>query len=419
MGRLAGLGARRDFHHGLLSGWRRRAVLAALTVATWGAVVAAGQAPVPRPPELGALALEWPSGRVLSEQGTRILDTPVLPGSVAKVFALAAAAERGLVTAQTSHMCRRVATADGRRFVCSHPDLKRPLSAVEALAYSCNDFFVELARRLPRAALNDVRRRAGLEAIADSTPWASAVVGLAGPSTAPRALLRAVARVAGVGPDAVALPAGHACAAARRDARRRRVRLGQRRSAAGAPTRSPRPGRRRCRAAGRWGWSSPSHRPVRRRAQRSSSRPAAPASTPRMSPAACWRPHPRPPPSSNRRSAIPQPPARHSGVAVGRGRAGAGGVRRAGPADHRRGAAPGERRPDAAHRRHRRERTGAGRDDRHRGIRRAGHLRRRAAARRPRPRTKRWPSSSAPSPPPTATAIAPRATTSATPRTAR
>ena len=401
-----------------LSGWRRRAVLAALTVATWGAVVAAGQAPVPRPPELGALALEWPSGRVLSEQGTRILDTPVLPGSVAKVFALAAAAERGLVTAQTSHMCRRVATADGRRFVCSHPDLKRPLSAVEALAYSCNDFFVELARRLPRAALNDVRRRAGLEAIADTTPWASAVVGLAGPSTAPRALLRAVARVAGVGPDAVALPA--ATRALLRDGMRGAVEygsanaLGRRRADALAKTgTSPMAGGR---SLGLVVAFAPASAPTRAAvvvAPGGAGIDAADVAGGLLAatPEATTVQQPV--------SAIPKPPPATPALPSAEGAQAPAVSAAPRPADHRRGAAPGERRPDAAHRRHRRERPGAGRDDRRRGVRGAGHLRRRAAARRPRPRTKRWPSSSAPSPLPTATAIAPRATTSATPRTAR
>ena len=49
-------------------------------------------------------------------------------------------------------MCRRSMTVEGRRYVCSHPDLKRPLTPAEALAYSCNDYFVSLAPRLPRDA---------------------------------------------------------------------------------------------------------------------------------------------------------------------------------------------------------------------------------------------------------------------------
>lgn len=130
-----------------------------------------------------------------------VLDTPVLPGSIVKTVALVAAIESGIVTSGTSHMCRRVVTADGKTLTCSHPDLKRPLSPAEALAYSCNDFFVSLAPRLSRSALNSVRIAAGLPPISAGTPMASAIVGLAGPRTTPRALIDVLARLAGVGKD--------------------------------------------------------------------------------------------------------------------------------------------------------------------------------------------------------------------------
>ena len=144
-------------------------------------------------------SLEDPRDR--REARADILDTPVLPGSIVKAVALVAALERGVVTANSSHMCRRVVTADGQTFVCSHPDLKRPLSPAEALAYSCNDFFVSLAPRLPREALNATRLAAGLPTIASGTPLASAIVGLAGPKTTPRALIDVMARLTGAGRD--------------------------------------------------------------------------------------------------------------------------------------------------------------------------------------------------------------------------
>ena len=139
--------------------------------------------------------------RQRQEARADILDTPVLPGSIAKTVALVAALEQGIITANTSHMCRRVVNADGQTLTCSHPDLKRPLSPAEALAYSCNDFFVSLAPRLPREALNATRLAAGLPPIASGTPMAQAIVGLAGPKTTPRALLDVMARLAGVGKD--------------------------------------------------------------------------------------------------------------------------------------------------------------------------------------------------------------------------
>jgi SpoIID/LytB domain protein len=130
-----------------------------------------------------------------------ILDTPVFPGSVVKPIALVAALERGVVKPDHTHMCRRTARAGGQAFVCAHPDLKRPLSLAEALAYSCNDFFVSLAPRLSRDALNATRMAAGLPPVGSATPMASAILGLDGPKTTPRSLVDVMARIAGAGSD--------------------------------------------------------------------------------------------------------------------------------------------------------------------------------------------------------------------------
>jgi len=130
-----------------------------------------------------------------------ILDTPVLPGSIVKAVALVAALEDGVIRADSNHMCRRTVTVDGQKYVCAHPDLKRPLSPAEALAYSCNDFFVSLAPRLSRGSLNKTRLASGLPPIAAGTPMSSALVGLAGPRTSPRAMIDVMARLAGAGKD--------------------------------------------------------------------------------------------------------------------------------------------------------------------------------------------------------------------------
>jgi stage II sporulation protein D len=135
------------------------------------------------------------------EARAEILDTPVLPGSIVKTVALVAALESGLDSPNTSHVCRRVVKADGQTYTCSHPDLKRGLSPAEALAYSCNDFFVSLAPRLSREALNATRIAAGLPPIGSGIPMAPAILGLAGPKTTPRALIDVVARVSGAGKD--------------------------------------------------------------------------------------------------------------------------------------------------------------------------------------------------------------------------
>lgn len=157
----------------------------------------------PKPSGEGAAffirGLEDPRDR--QEARADILDTPVLPGSTVKMVALVAALEKGVITASTSHMCRRVVKADGQTYTCSHPDLKRPLSPAEALAYSCNDFFVSLAPKLSRDSLNATRVAAGLPPIGSNVPLSQAIVGLAGPKTTPRALIDVMARLTGAGKD--------------------------------------------------------------------------------------------------------------------------------------------------------------------------------------------------------------------------
>ncbi|MGE3273931.1 MAG: SpoIID/LytB domain-containing protein [Vicinamibacterales bacterium] len=180
---------------------RRRRAVAALG---WLFVLAVGtSAGAPAAPPAGTAwfvrSLADPTDR--REAGSDVLDTPVLAGSVMKAVTLAAALESQVVTPDTRHVCRRVVTIDGQRFVCSHPDLKRPLTPAEALAHSCNDFFVSLAPRLPRGLLNQVRQAAGLPPIAANTPLAPALVGLAGPRVTPRALLDVIARLAGADRD--------------------------------------------------------------------------------------------------------------------------------------------------------------------------------------------------------------------------
>lgn len=131
-----------------------------------------------------------------------LLETPTMPGSVIKVFTLAAALEQQVITPATGAVCRRQVTVDGVRYTCAHPDLKRAMTPAEALAHSCNDFFVSLARRLRRADVNRIRVAAGLPPLAATTPLAAALVGLDGPRVTPRHLAQALARLVAVGRQA-------------------------------------------------------------------------------------------------------------------------------------------------------------------------------------------------------------------------
>lgn len=144
-------------------------------------------------------SLENPAER--REARPDILDTPVLPGSVMKVVTLAAALESHVIEPDTARMCRRTVTINGKRYTCSHPDLKRALTPAEALAHSCNDFFVSLAPRLSRAMFNQVRGTLGLPPVALTADLAASFVGLDGPRVTPRTLLDIVARLAGADPQ--------------------------------------------------------------------------------------------------------------------------------------------------------------------------------------------------------------------------
>src|SRR5262245_23733145 len=179
------------------AGWMLALLRAAVTPTRWAHPQAQ-----PQP----AYVVRWrqtPGER--EESRSELLDTPVLPGSVMKVVTLVAALEQGVITPDTTRMCRRTPIVDGRQYVCSHPDLKRPLSAAEALAHSCNDFFVSLAPRLPRTAVNGLRARLGLPSVPESANWPASLIGLDGPRVTPRALLDVVSRLAGADPRPVAI----------------------------------------------------------------------------------------------------------------------------------------------------------------------------------------------------------------------
>lgn len=144
------------------------------------------------------------------EEGTAILDTPILPGSVIKAVTLVAALEANIIRPDTARMCRRTTTVDGRRYTCAHPDLRRPLTPAEALAHSCNDYFLSLAPRLSRTSVNALRSRVGLPPIASTADFAASLIGLDGPRVTPRALLDSIVRLTGADrrrPAIVAEPA--------------------------------------------------------------------------------------------------------------------------------------------------------------------------------------------------------------------
>jgi stage II sporulation protein D len=140
------------------------------------------------------LVVDLPSGRTLSAVQPDLLTARIAPGSVLKIATLVAALETGVISPATRFACRRRVTVDGRELVCVHPDLGRPMSPAEALAYSCNDFFVTIAARLPREALSAATTSLGLGPVSPRASVPLAAVGLEGIEASPEQLLRGFVR---------------------------------------------------------------------------------------------------------------------------------------------------------------------------------------------------------------------------------
>jgi len=171
----------------------RQVFAAAAGLVAWAAALASPSAA----PSPAYLLVDLHSQRVISVSRPDVLDTRLAPGSIIKIATLIAAMEQGSADPSTAIMCRRTVTVDGRTLTCVHPDVHRPIGAAEALAYSCNTYFVALASRLQRGKLSATLVAMGLSPVADGAPTASASVGLAGIRETPRALLDAFVRITG------------------------------------------------------------------------------------------------------------------------------------------------------------------------------------------------------------------------------
>ncbi len=104
-----------------------------------------------------ALVLDGQSGRpmamVRGEEAGRLASAP---GSTLKPFFLAAALRQGRVRADTPVVCHGNLRIAGRDLACTHPRDENILNAERALAYSCNEWFANLATRFSPAQATDV-----------------------------------------------------------------------------------------------------------------------------------------------------------------------------------------------------------------------------------------------------------------------
>jgi penicillin-binding protein 2 len=101
-----------------------------------------------------ALVLDVHSERVLASYRLDVAARRLAyPGSSIKSFTLMALLESGKLDGQTALVCKRALSIAGHKLDCTHPDLKQPLDAANALAYSCNSYFTTVALRLTPAQL--------------------------------------------------------------------------------------------------------------------------------------------------------------------------------------------------------------------------------------------------------------------------
>lgn len=153
----------------------------------------AGSLPVPS--QAAWAVLDASSLDLLAEAHPEILDTPVQPGSLMKIVTLAAAGDAGLVNSGTAMMCARRVREGTHVLDCAHPDLRRPLTAVDAIAYSCNSFFAQIARRLTYAQLSTAAIRLGLPPVTPGADIVSTALGLDAYRVPPRRWLSALLKL--------------------------------------------------------------------------------------------------------------------------------------------------------------------------------------------------------------------------------
>jgi cell division protein FtsI/penicillin-binding protein 2 len=104
------------------------------------------------------------SGSVLAAHGLDVAAHRVQrPGSTLKPFVLMALLESRKVDASERLRCRRPLRIGGVRMDCTHPTTLLDFDAEEAIAYSCNSYFAEVASRLSGTELVQALRRAELD----------------------------------------------------------------------------------------------------------------------------------------------------------------------------------------------------------------------------------------------------------------
>ncbi len=113
-------------------------------------------------PEARILVLDLATGRLLaSHRLNEAARTLASPGSTLKPLALYKLVAGGQWDPQRRVACDRNLVVAGHRMACTHP-LAPPFDAREALTWSCNSYFAQVARSLEPGELGRLLRSTGL-----------------------------------------------------------------------------------------------------------------------------------------------------------------------------------------------------------------------------------------------------------------
>jgi cell division protein FtsI/penicillin-binding protein 2 len=113
-------------------------------------------------PEARAVVLDVQSGRILATRHLpQLARTLAAPGSTLKPILLFQSLQANQWNSEHRVLCRKNLTIHDHSLACSHP-LAPPFAAREALAWSCNTYFAELARAIPPNHLLDMLRPTGI-----------------------------------------------------------------------------------------------------------------------------------------------------------------------------------------------------------------------------------------------------------------
>jgi stage II sporulation protein D len=117
-----------------------------------------------RPTPAVGVVVDLRTGRLLAT--VKDANQSAAPGSILKPLFLAAALQQHEILPQTTVFCRRnLRIVDGAheyKLPCTHPQSDVAFAAQEALAYSCNQYFADLADRIPAPQLAAILQHYGL-----------------------------------------------------------------------------------------------------------------------------------------------------------------------------------------------------------------------------------------------------------------